>query len=164
MTDDLIVAPDLNYAAIASQTEGYLPADLRDLVDRIVQQSTIRTMKSSREEPRANSEYHHMAVSMQDVNAAQNDYVPLTLRDVKLQKSETQWADIGGLQETRRVLRETLEWPTKYSAIFASSPLRLRSGYVLSVHLHVMYELTSILLGFFSTVTQDVARLCWRLQ
>src|ERR1700761_8451001 len=36
-----------------------------------------------------------------------------------------------GLQETRRILRETLEWPTKYAAIFAKCPLRLRSGYVL---------------------------------
>ncbi len=33
-----------------------------------------------------------------------------------------------GLAETRRILRETLEWPTKYAAIFAQSPLRLRSG------------------------------------
>jgi peroxin-1 len=28
------------------------------------------------------------------------------------------------------VLRETLEWPTKYGPIFAQSPLRLRSGCV----------------------------------
>lgn len=34
-----------------------------------------------------------------------------------------------GLYETRRVLRETLEWPTKYGPIFKQSPLRLRSGY-----------------------------------
>lgn len=27
------------------------------------------------------------------------------------------------------MLRETLEWPTKYGAIFARCPLRLRSGY-----------------------------------
>ncbi|CCO29321.1 Peroxisome biosynthesis protein PAS1 AltName: Full=Peroxin-1 [Rhizoctonia solani AG-1 IB] len=31
----------------------------------------------------------------------------------------------------RRVLRETLEWPTKYGAIFAKCPLRLRSGLLL---------------------------------
>jgi hypothetical protein len=37
-----------------------------------------------------------------------------------------------GLAETRRMLRETLEWPTKYAAIFAQSPLRLRSGYVIN--------------------------------
>jgi peroxin-1 len=35
-----------------------------------------------------------------------------------------------GLHEPRRVLRETLEWPTKYAQIFAQSPLRLRSGCV----------------------------------
>ena len=37
---------------------------------------------------------------------------------------------LEGLCETRRVLRETLEWPSKYGPIFAQSPLRLRSGYV----------------------------------
>ena len=34
-----------------------------------------------------------------------------------------------GLHETKSMLRETLEWPTKYGPIFAQSPLRLRSGY-----------------------------------
>jgi peroxin-1 len=36
-----------------------------------------------------------------------------------------------GLHEPRRILRETLEWPTKYAQIFASCPLRLRSGLLL---------------------------------
>ncbi len=77
------------------------------------------------------------------------DFVPLSLRDVKLQKSDIAWSDIGGtllalhasilrdlmpcrigLRETKRILRETLEWPTKYGPIFAQSPLRLRSGCV----------------------------------
>lgn len=63
-----------------------------------------------------------------DFNAAQTNFVPLSLRDVKLQKTDIAWSDIGGLYETKQVLRETLEWPTKYAAIFAQSPLRLRSG------------------------------------
>lgn len=73
-----------------------------------------------------------LELTLDDFTAAQVGFVPLSLRDVKLQKSEVQWADIGGLHETRRVLRETLEWPTKYGAIFANCPLRLRSGYVVS--------------------------------
>lgn len=82
-----------------------------------------------------------------DFTAAQVDFVPLSLREVKLQKSDVAWSDIGGmcfkeqlsiqhinlfcqgLYETRRILRETLEWPTKYGPIFAQSPLRLRSGW-----------------------------------
>ncbi len=83
---------------------------------------------------------------MEDFALAQAAMTPLSLRGVTLQKSEVKWSDIGGqsvqwsvkgyaddgigLSEPRRVLRETLEWPTKYSQIFASCPLRLRSGYV----------------------------------
>ena len=43
------------------------------------------------------------------------------------------WVDHAlGLAMTRQMLRETLEWPTKYAAIFTQSPLRLRSGYVVA--------------------------------
>lgn len=88
-----------------------------------------------------------ISLSPTDFRSAQVDFVPLSLRDVPLQKSTVEWADIGGevvmfaydlrrkltprlgLRETRQTLRETLEWPTRYAAIFAQSPLRLRSGY-----------------------------------
>src|SRR5437762_14358804 len=36
-----------------------------------------------------------------------------------------------GLDATRRVLLETLEWPIKYAPIFQHSKLRLRSGLLL---------------------------------
>ncbi|KAL8286225.1 hypothetical protein RQP46_004713 [Phenoliferia psychrophenolica] len=121
MTTSNLVAPSLNYATIAALTEGYLPADLRDLVDRAIHQGAMR----------ASTESSSLELILDDFTSAQVDFVPLSLRDVKLQKSEVQWADIGGLHETRRVLRETLEWPTKYGAIFASCPLRLRSGLLL---------------------------------
>jgi peroxin-1 len=79
--------------------------------------------------------------------AAQADFVPLSLRDISLQKSSTSWSDIGGLHETRRVLRETLEWPTKYGPIFAQSPIRLRSGYVRTcTFAHCTQPLRSLLL------------------
>lgn len=78
----------------------------------------------------------NLELILEDFTSAQVDFVPLSLRDVKLQKSEVQWADIGGLHETRRILRETLEWPTKYGAIFASCPLRLRSGYASRLRIH----------------------------
>lgn len=35
-------------------------------------------------------------ISAEDFAAAQVDFVPLSLRDVKLQKSDIVWADIGG--------------------------------------------------------------------
>ncbi|KAJ7350362.1 P-loop containing nucleoside triphosphate hydrolase protein [Mycena albidolilacea] len=111
----------LNYAHIATQTEGYSATDLQDLVARAVHQVAVRAADGSMSPLLAST----------DFDAAQVDFVPLSLRDVKLQKSEVSWADIGGLRETRQVLRETLEWPIKYGPIFAQSPLRLRSGLLL---------------------------------
>ncbi|EJC98437.1 AAA-domain-containing protein [Fomitiporia mediterranea MF3/22] len=124
------VAPELtqsaenpiNFTALATQTEGYLPTDLNDLVSRAVHEAAIRSNKASLETKE---------ILPVDFEKAQVDFVPLSLRDLKLQKSDVTWSDIGGLRKTKQILRETLEWPTKYAAIFAKCPLRLRSGILL---------------------------------
>ncbi|KAG7090976.1 hypothetical protein E1B28_010043 [Marasmius oreades] len=111
----------LNFTYLATQTEGYSATDLQDLVSRAIHQVVMK-MTMEQKEP---------VITMADFEEAKTGFVPLSLRDIKLEKSDTSWSDIGGLQETRRVLRETLEWPTKYGPIFAQSPLRLRSGLLL---------------------------------
>lgn len=146
---------DLNFVTLATQTEGYLPADLKDLVERATHQAAIRAAASLAQPPASalpavngithngirseaassipdsSLEQEALSITMDDFAQAQDGFTPLSLRDVKLEKSSVVWSDIGGLVETRRVLRETLEWPTKYAAIFASCPLRLRSGLLL---------------------------------
>ncbi|KDR75275.1 hypothetical protein GALMADRAFT_226942 [Galerina marginata CBS 339.88] len=107
----------INFTELSTQTEGYSATDLKDLVARAIHQVAMR----------ANTDPYTQA----DFTAAQVGFVPLSLRDVKLEKSDVAWSDIGGLYETRRMLRETLEWPTKYGPIFKQSPLRLRSGLLL---------------------------------
>lgn len=42
-----LLATSLNCAAVAAQTEGYLPADLRDLIDRAIHQAAIRSSAHS---------------------------------------------------------------------------------------------------------------------
>ncbi|KAG7449775.1 AAA-domain-containing protein [Guyanagaster necrorhizus] len=123
LADDMQEDPTapLNYTYIATQTEGYSATDLQDLVARAVHQSAIKIAMD--EKP--------ALLTQVDFDVAQVDFVPLSLRDVKTQKSDITWSDVGGLKETKRVLRETLEWPTKYGLIFAQSPLRLRSGLLL---------------------------------
>ncbi|KAG8859203.1 Peroxisome biosynthesis protein pex1 [Serendipita sp. 411] len=113
---------ELNYMAIATRTEGYSARDLEDLVNRAMHQATMRS---------TNERSDSVILRMIDLERAQDGFTPLSVRNIKLHKSEVEWADIGGLHETRRILRETLEWPTKYAAIFANCPLRLRSGLLL---------------------------------
>jgi peroxin-1 len=67
----------------------------------------------------------------QDLLDAQEGFTPLALKGVPLQKSCTNWADIGGLDDVKALLKETLEWPTRYEPLFRNVPLRLRSGLLL---------------------------------
>ncbi|KAK0533543.1 Peroxisome biosynthesis protein pex1 [Tilletia horrida] len=134
----LAPSPDLNPTTLATQTDGFYPADLKDLVERAVHQAAMRvgdelsrSEKKKRRKGDAKKNGHPLELTMADFAAAQEGFVPLSLRDVKLEKSTVAWSDIGGLHATRQTLRETLEWPTKYAAIFASCPLRLRSGLLL---------------------------------
>ncbi|KAG5370416.1 Peroxisome biosynthesis protein [Yarrowia sp. C11] len=107
---------------IASQVDGYLPGDLWTLSERAQHEMALRQIETGTE---------NSSIQLADFNKALEDFVPSSLRGVKLQKSNVKWNDIGGLKETKAVLLETLEWPTKYAPIFASCPLRLRSGLLL---------------------------------
>lgn len=106
---------------IASQVDGYLPGDLWTLCERAQHETALRQLEDGQAS----------AIKLADFQKALADFVPSSLRGVKLQKSDVKWNDIGGLKETKAVLLETLEWPTKYAPIFASCPLRLRSGLLL---------------------------------
>ncbi|CAN6669808.1 peroxisomal ATPase Pex1p [Trichomonascus vanleenenianus] len=107
---------------IAGSTEGYQPSDLWTLVERANHESILRRIQSP------NAEFE---LKNSDFTTAMEGFVPASLRGVKLQKSSVSWDDVGGLKETKSVLLETLEWPTKYAPIFANCPLRLRSGLLL---------------------------------
>ncbi|KIK41964.1 hypothetical protein CY34DRAFT_84427 [Suillus luteus UH-Slu-Lm8-n1] len=113
------------YTRLAVGTEGYSPVDLRDLVTRTIQVAVGRAVSE------VGVGVEKVTLSAKDFVEAQEGFIPLSLRDVPLQKSDIEWADIGGLKDTKLTLRETLEWPTKYAQLFKQSPLRLRSGLLL---------------------------------
>ncbi|BEI91794.1 uncharacterized protein CcaverHIS019_0406140 [Cutaneotrichosporon cavernicola] len=112
----------LDYVTLAQLTEGYAASDLNDFVTGALQQSMIRGAKEGNVDA---------PLLMDDFVAAQEAFTPISLRGISLQKSDVRWSDIGGLHDARAILRETLEWPTKYARIFAKCPLRLRSGLLL---------------------------------
>lgn len=109
---------DFDIMDIVLECEGYFPNDLRVLCDRIFYECIFESEGSN-------------TVRKSHFQKALSGFQPSSLRGVKLQKSTTSWADIGGLSEAKKILLETLEWPTKYAPIFANCPLRLRSGILL---------------------------------
>ena len=91
-------------AAIAADTDGYLAADLRVLVQRATHIAAGATITTAH------------------LHAALDGFTPASLRGVKLFKSDVKWSQVGGLQDVRRVLKETLELPLRFHKLFARAP------------------------------------------
>lgn len=108
---------------MVAETEGYLPNDLKTLTDRVYHETLFNHS--------TNVDDNKVVSTKADFETSLKGFTPSNLRGVKLEKSAVNWSDIGGLQEAKNVLLETLEWPTKYAPIFANCPLRLRSGILL---------------------------------
>jgi peroxin-1 len=125
--EGFIMDGDLDFLDIAGSTDGYMPGDLMVLVSRAKNEAIVRTLSGSG----AGNDDEPVRLRRADFDKALEGFTPASLRNVSLQSSTTTFSSIGGLVETRRVLLETLQYPTKYAPIFAQCPLRLRSGLLL---------------------------------
>jgi len=121
-----VISPDLDFLDLAGETDGYMPGDLVLLVGRARSEALIRSVSES-----STSDSAEVVFSREDFDAALKGFTPASLRNVTLQTSTTTFDSIGGLKETRKILLETLQYPTTYAPIFAQCPLRLRSGLLL---------------------------------
>ncbi|KAE9992519.1 putative pectate lyase A [Venturia inaequalis] len=128
------VSHDIDFLDLAGGTDGYMPGDLVFLTSRARSECLIRTIS-----PSASTNHKNTSQALpptptlmkEDYTSALKGFTPASLRNVTLQTSTVQWSSIGGLQETRQMLLETLQYPTTYAPIFSRCPLRLRSGLLL---------------------------------
>ena len=111
------LSPSLSLLTIASLTDGYFPGDLSLLLSRAKSECLIRLPNSPQP-----------TLTHTDFLSALKNFTPASLRSVNLHTSTTSFSSIGGLHHPRRILLETLQYPTKYAPLFAQCPLRLRSG------------------------------------
>lgn len=121
-----ILDASLDFLDIAGQTDGYMPGDLILLISRARNEALSRSVGES-----VSLDVTSIHLTRADFDKALKGFTPASLRNVTLQSSTTTFSSIGGLRETRQVLLETLQYPTKYAPIFAQCPLRLRSGLLL---------------------------------
>ena len=116
----------LDLLDVAGQTDGFMPGDLELLVSRARSEALVRCFQDT-----TNARSSNIELGNDDFKEALKGFTPASLRNVTLQTSSTTFSSIGGLQDTRKILLETLQYPTTYAPIFAQCPLRLRSGLLL---------------------------------
>ena len=59
-----------------------------------------------------------LQVSMDDFLEAFREIEPSVIREVFVEIPNIKWDDVGGLDDVKQILRETVEWPLKYSKLF----------------------------------------------
>ena len=88
----------LNFAVLASQTEGYLPTDLVDLVDRAIYAAAVRkgtraiSQSSTSHTPTSSVNGHvdsdnatkALILTLPDFQTAQENFTPVSLRSLSL--------------------------------------------------------------------------------
>lgn len=120
--NDIKLSAGIEFRDIALETDGYSPLDLEILVDKLFYESTMDIKH----------DIDNFVVTKDMFTETIKGFERSSLRGVKLTKGTgVSWNDIGALKGPKRLLLETLEWPTKYAPIFKQSPLQLRSGVLL---------------------------------
>lgn len=118
---------------IAGFTHGYVGADLEALC-REAAMNEIRKVL-----PQINWQLEEipdeilmdLKVTMEDFRQALNEIEPSSLRDVIVEVPDVTWDEVGGLEEVKKTLRESVEWPLKYPSLFDYTKAKPAKGILL---------------------------------
>ncbi len=132
-TRNMPLADDVDLEKIASQTHGFVGADLEYLAKEAAMKALKRVLpKINLEEERIPAEVlNEIRVTMQDFLDALKEITPSAMREVYLETPDVKWADIGGLEEVKTELREAVEWPLKFPEVYKRLNYKIPKGILL---------------------------------
>jgi transitional endoplasmic reticulum ATPase len=105
---------------LAALTHGYAGADLHALTKEAAMHSLRRVLPDLDLEMESIPVelLNRLIVKRDDFFSALREMQPSSLREVLIETPDIRWEDIGGLEDVKKELKEAVEWPLKYSALF----------------------------------------------
>jgi transitional endoplasmic reticulum ATPase len=116
--------------AFAENTHGFVGADIESLA----KEAAMHALRRIRPELDLEAEeidaevLESLAVTGEDFKAALRGIEPSALREVFVEVPDVTWERIGGLDETKERLRETVQWPLDYPDVFEAMDLDAAKG------------------------------------
>jgi transitional endoplasmic reticulum ATPase len=133
-TRGMPLAPDVNLEKLAEITHGFVGADLEALC-REAAMTVLRKLMPKIELEADYIPYEllsELEVKMDDFFEALKEVEPSAIREVFTEIPDVKWSDVGGLEEAKRVLVETIEWPLRYPEVFEQAHTRPTKGILLT--------------------------------
>ncbi|MFQ5841327.1 MAG: CDC48 family AAA ATPase [Thermodesulfobacteriota bacterium] len=72
-----------------------------------------------------------LEVTMDDFMEALKEVEPSAIREVFTEVPDVKWSDVGGLEEIKQTLKETIEWPLSYPKLFEHAKTHPPKGILL---------------------------------
>lgn len=124
---------DVNLEELANLSHGFVGADLAALAREAAMSSIRRVLpKIDLDVQSIPAEIlNKMTVTGDDFNNALREMSPSALREVFIESPNVHWSDIGGGEDVKQELKEAVEWPMTYPALFKHLSARPPKGILL---------------------------------
>ncbi|TMT87111.1 AAA family ATPase [Haloterrigena sp. H1] len=127
-TRGMPLADDVDIDAIARRTHGFVGADL-DAVASEAAMAAIRDRPGDDDERREWN--RNPTVQKPHFDAALASVEPSAMREYVAESPTTDFSNVGGLEDAKRTLRESVEWPLTYDKLFEETNTDPPSGVLL---------------------------------
>jgi transitional endoplasmic reticulum ATPase len=112
---------DVDLQQVAELTHGFTGADLAALAKEAAMRAIRKVLPQIDLEAESIPAeiLDDLKVTKDEVFTAMREIEPSALREVLIQSPNVHWTEIGGLEEAKQELRESVEWPLKYTELFS---------------------------------------------
>ncbi len=128
------LAKDVDLRHIAQITHGFVGADLEALC-REAAMACLRTIFPNIDFAMDDIPYEqilNLEIHMDHFLEALREVQPSAIREVFVEVPDVGWDDVGGLDEIKRELTETVQWPLQHAELFKIAATRPAKGILLT--------------------------------
>ncbi|MBC8441231.1 MAG: CDC48 family AAA ATPase [Deltaproteobacteria bacterium] len=129
-THGMPLSEDVDLVKLSEITHGYVGADIEAFCREaamVCLRKFFPTFDFQQEEIPIDSLLDLM-VTMDDFLEAMKEIEPSAIREVFSEVPNVNWSDVGGLEDVKNLLKETVEWPLKYASLFDFANTRPARG------------------------------------
>jgi transitional endoplasmic reticulum ATPase len=132
-TRNMPLAKDVDLSELARITHGFVGADLAALGRESAMKCLRRYLPQiDLQQERVPQEFlEKLEIIMEDFRNAFREVTPTELREVYVEIPNVNWEDIGGLDEVKQELVESIEWPLKFAERFTRLGIKPPKGVLL---------------------------------
>ncbi len=134
-TRHMPLVKDVDLNKLAEITYGFVGADLEALAKEAAMHVLRRVQPEmtglEENKPLSEELIKKLKVTKKDFDYALRMVQPSAMREIMIEVPKTKWSDVGGLEEVKKRLKESIEWPLKYPDSFKNMGIKPPKGILL---------------------------------